>query len=281
VQVTVGLLALAAGIAAAVAAGAPLAGRFDERPFAPLPAYAWLPGTGLSSAFLAAIPIGAILLLRKAIRDQNTRRLVGTAWDVATFWPRAFHPLAPPSYAERAVPELTFRVRHLLGAGHAVLLLGHSQGAVLSTAALAQLTGLSPDDRSRLSVITYGNPVANLYMRWFPRYVNRAVIDASRGVAASTDGSVTDADVPLVNYFRHTDPVGRRLYAAPATQSRPLAEDRWLPDPPINRRRRGYGEPRVRGHAHGGYVRQKTFAEYITAEVKRLNELASQTGSGP
>jgi hypothetical protein len=30
---------------------------------------------------------------------------VGVVWDVGTFWPRSAHPLAPPSYAELAVPQ--------------------------------------------------------------------------------------------------------------------------------------------------------------------------------
>jgi hypothetical protein len=274
----------AAALAAAAIAGTPLLKHFDERPAAPLPTLAWLPATGLSSAILAAIPIGAILLLRRAYRDQNTRRTVGTAWDVATFWPRAFHPLAPPSYAERAVPELTIRVKHLLRGGHAVLLLGHSQGAVLSTAALAQLGELDPQQRTRLSVITYGNPVAHLYMRWFPRYFNLKFITAIREAAGR--------EVPLVNFYRRTDPVGRELYrrqheGAPAPAQRvgetqnsappngaPPSIDRWLVDPPIDHHRIGYGEPQVRGHAHGGYTRQEPFSTYIASEVERLNHLA-------
>jgi hypothetical protein len=275
-QVTLGFVMFAVSLAAAAAAGAPLVKHFDERPVAPLLAFSWLPGTGLSSAILAAIPIGAILLVRRAYSDQNTRRTVGTAWDVATFWPRAFHPLAPPSYAERAVPELTIRIEHLLGGGHAVLLLGHSQGAVLSAAALAQLDQLDPEQRKRLSVITYGNPVAHLYMRWFPRYFNPEFVTAIRGTAGS--------EVPLVNFYRRTDPVGRELHrrhheGAPVPEQRVGAtqetDDRWLVDPPIDRRRIGYGEPQVRGHAHGGYVRQEPFSKYIVSEVKRLNDLAA------
>ena len=43
-------------------------------------------------------------------RNDTVRRSVGVLWDIGTFWPRAAHRLAPPSYAERAVPELQTRV---------------------------------------------------------------------------------------------------------------------------------------------------------------------------
>ena len=48
-------------------------------------------------------------------RNDLVRRSVGVVWDVGTFWPRTAHPLAPPSYAERAVPELQTRTAGLLG----------------------------------------------------------------------------------------------------------------------------------------------------------------------
>ncbi|WP_435817699.1 hypothetical protein [Micromonospora parva] len=53
---------------------------------------------------------------------------------LGTFWPGAAHPFAPPCYAERAVPELTCRITHLVNSGNAVVLTGHSHGSVLLAA---------------------------------------------------------------------------------------------------------------------------------------------------
>ena len=50
---------------------------------------------------------------RKGWRGLDSRRHIGVVWDVGTFWPRAYHPLAPPSYTERAVPELQRRLWYI------------------------------------------------------------------------------------------------------------------------------------------------------------------------
>lgn len=319
-----------------------LRGGLPEHPIPAVPD--WLPlvpNAGLASTLLTAIPVASALILRQGMRDQNTRRLVAAAWDVGTFWPRTFHPLAPPSYAERAIPEIVTRVSGLLKGGHAVALLGHSQGAVLVTAAAAQLAHLPREEQERLSIVTYGNPVANLYMRWFPLFVNTELltrINANRVAGGKPQR--------WVNFFRYTDPIGRELFrsaplppwkavkseaaaaldkggaaaldprgaraaaldkaeaaaavadprgaaaataaavgvagAAPGNQpERPVftvtgsdAVDCWLPDPPTDLSRPGDTMPRVRGHSHGGYVRQSPFDTYLRAEIRRLDPLA-------
>src|SRR5262249_4651763 len=152
-------------VAAAVVLFAPVVGQFDRRPAARAFTGWWVPREAFASTVLSLVPVASVLLVRQAIRSSGTRRLIAIAWDIATFSPRAFHPLAPPSYAERAVPELHLRVRHLLNRGHTVLLLGHSQGSVLVTATLAGLHDLSAGARRRLAVVTYGNPLRRLYMR--------------------------------------------------------------------------------------------------------------------
>jgi hypothetical protein len=258
---------VAVGVAAVVARW--LSGMDDVvRPAAePLPSIGNFPIEGITTTLLTMVPIASVLLLRQVITSPGFRRTVGVAWDVATFWPRAFHPLAPPSYAERAVPELTMRIRGLLARGNAVLLAGHSQGAVLTVAAVAQLTDLPAEQRCRFSVITYGNPVVNLYQRWFPTYVNGPLIQRVGAVPSR-----------WVNFFRYTDPIGRELFgpyrrdagAVPPVTVPEESGDCWLPDPPTDLRRPGDADPAVRGHGHDGYVRQSAFREHLSAEARRL-----------
>ena len=119
-------------------------------------------------------------------RHDTVRRSIGVIWDVGTFWPRAAHPLAPPSYAERAVPQLQTRAAGLMALPHddprrmdAVILSGHSQGAVLCAAAVLQLPARW---RRRTWLFSYGCQLNRLYGRVFPAYFGperlRAVSDS-------------------------------------------------------------------------------------------------------
>ncbi|MFJ5558770.1 hypothetical protein ACIQCD_15500 [Streptomyces sp. NPDC093250] len=119
----------------------------------------WLIGLG----FLLLVACG-----RRAYKDASARRTIGILWDVGTFWPRAAHPFAPPCYAERAVPDLTWRIATWTrSTGGRLVLSGHSQGSVLAAAAAWQLT---PSTRRRVALLTYGSPLERLYGRWFPAH---------------------------------------------------------------------------------------------------------------
>ena len=89
--------------------------------------------------FIAGLVLPALMaFLYAAWSDPTKRRTIGVLWDVGTFWPRSYHPLSPPCYTERAVPELQRRMWWLHDNGGRVMLVAHSQGAVLATAALVQ-----------------------------------------------------------------------------------------------------------------------------------------------
>ncbi|MFJ9037384.1 hypothetical protein ACIRF8_12455 [Streptomyces sp. NPDC102406] len=146
----------------------------------------WLIGVG----FLLFVTWG-----RRAYKDPSARRTIGILWDVGTFWPRAAHPFAPPCYAERAVPDLTWRMAAWTRAtGGRLILSGHSQGSVLAAAAAWQL---HPSVRKRVGLLTYGSPLERLYGRWFPAHFGPAAL-------ASLHRQVDC----WRNLHRRTDPIG-------------------------------------------------------------------------
>ncbi|MEU0070151.1 hypothetical protein ABZ027_11505 [Streptomyces sp. NPDC006332] len=144
------------------------------------------------------IGLGFILFVtwgRRAYKDPSARRTIGILWDVGTFWPRAAHPFAPPCYAERAVPDLTWRMATWTRAtGGRLVISGHSQGSVLAAAAAWQLT---PSVRRRVALLTYGSPLERLYGRWFPAHFGPAALSALH----------QDVDC-WRNLYRSTDPIG-------------------------------------------------------------------------
>ncbi|WP_107104058.1 hypothetical protein, partial [Streptomyces niveiscabiei] len=141
-------------------------------------------------AFLTFVTWG-----RRAYKDPNARRTIGILWDVGTFWPRAAHPFAPPCYAERAVPDLTWRMTTWTRAtGGRLVISGHSQGSVLAAAAAWQL---EPADRKRVALLTYGSPIERLYGRWFPAHFGPDSLKALH----------EDVDC-WRNLYRLTDPIG-------------------------------------------------------------------------
>ncbi|MEU5098234.1 hypothetical protein [Streptomyces sp. NPDC020996] len=183
-------------------AGALLGAQFTEKAPGQAAGHAptFVQGAAATSQALGSwlIGFGFILFVtwgRRAYKDASARRTIGILWDVGTFWPRAAHPFAPPCYAERAVPDLTWRMAAWTRAtGGRLVLSGHSQGSVLAAAAAWQL---GPADRKRIALLTYGSPLERLYGRWFPAHF---------GPAALT-GLHHEVDC-WRNLYRPTDPIG-------------------------------------------------------------------------
>ncbi|KAF4409481.1 hypothetical protein GCU69_08795 [Streptomyces lycii] len=146
----------------------------------------WLMGLG----FILFIAGG-----RRAYKDASARRTIGILWDVGTFWPRAAHPFAPPCYAERAVPDLSWRMDTWTRlTGGRLVISGHSQGSVLAAAAVWQL---DPGTRRRVALLTYGSPLERLYGRWFPAYFGPGPLHALHSEIHCWR-----------NLWRETDPIG-------------------------------------------------------------------------
>ncbi|MEU9308550.1 hypothetical protein [Streptomyces sp. NPDC048256] len=165
------------------------------------------------------IGLGFVLFVtwgRRAYKDASARRTIGILWDVGTFWPRAAHPFAPPCYAERAVPDLTWRMAGWTRAtGGRLVISGHSQGSVLAAAAAWQL---KPSDRKRVALLTYGSPIERLYGRWFPAHFGPAALAALHEDIACWR-----------NLYRLTDPIGGPVRLAgddcgPQVDREPLAD---------------------------------------------------------
>ncbi|PZT70106.1 hypothetical protein DN402_30845 [Streptomyces sp. SW4] len=164
------------------------------------------------------IGLGFILFVtwgRRAYKDASARRTIGILWDVGTFWPRAAHPFAPPCYAERAVPDLTWRMATWTRAtGGRLVISGHSQGSVLAAAAAWQL---APSARRRVALLTYGSPLERLYGRWFPAHFGPEAL-----------GSLHAEVDCWRNLYRLTDPIGGPVRLSgdrgPAVDREPLKD---------------------------------------------------------
>ena len=232
----------------------------------------------VASWIALGVALGAFIAVRSGLKDHALRTRVGIVWDVASFWPRSFHPFAPPAYAVRAVPEIQSRITEIATnaletpAGDpgqkptagAAILSGHSQGSVLSLAAIASLRA---DVWPRVRLVTHGSPLTRFYSRFFPRYFPRSLFDyCAQGLGPTRDV----ADAGWLNYWRLTDPIGNPVYGAqerphPADHPSPalvadldLSETgaRELPDvrlaDPLEEVARFQLDPEARGHS--GYM---------------------------
>nr|MDT0662277.1 hypothetical protein [Micromonospora sp. DSM 115978] len=211
----------------------------------------------LGSYLAAAIPVAVILLLRRGWRNLHSRRRIGVLWDVLTFWPRAYHPLAPPAYSERAVPEVQRRLWRIHSSGGRVVVTSHSQGTVIAVAALLQARNRPDDDV--VTLVTFGSPLRTLYGWAFPAYFNDDVL---RRLVSADDGSPVYA---WRNFSYRTDYIGGPVLGGPASTE----VDVELPDPPTCWHI--FGQPKPAPTRHSGYWSDPA----MWRQVDRLAEAAA------
>ncbi len=180
---------------------------------------------GLASWLLVGIAFLVIWLVRGAQKDTGLRRAIGTLWEITGFFPRRFHPMSPPSYGERSVPELRQRLLALTEGSRRVLLLAHSQGTLLCSAVLESLLG--GDTRSRLGrirYVTYGCMLQRSYGRSFPHLVRPDDLYELKAELERLDREAQFRDFPLpqdpetpgwMNFGRTTDYLGGRMFVEP------------------------------------------------------------------
>ena len=238
--------------------------------------------------------LGLVWLASKLRTSGETARGVGILWDLTTFWPRAAHPLAPPCYAERVVPELITRIKWALkepgpdqrewGGATGVIVSAHSQGSTIAVAALSRLEN---DELKRVRLVTYGSQLRTWYGRIFPGVFGPASLgneptagpttvgngwpdvqkDPPVGVelpASKFEGSLRSrlepqgSDTPRwVNLFRRTDPIGFRVFSDhdSTDHDRPVLE---VPTSP-------HGDPGPKVMAHSGYPHTPEYLEVVAA----------------
>jgi len=190
---------------------------------------------GIAIAGLA-LP-AAMAFLVSAWSDPAKRRTIGILWDVGTFWPRSYHPLSPPCYTERAIPELQRRMWWLHDNGGRVMLTAHSQGTILAAAALVQPDCRPEDDQPAL--ITFGSPLCKLYSWGFPGYVDRTLLEKLEpgGIGALKGWR---------NFYYPTDPIGGSV--APDLSGRDQVDQKFL-DPADCYYVYGQAPPASQGHS--------------------------------
>jgi hypothetical protein len=206
---------------------------------------------GFGVVVLAALAGGLLGEVYQAARNPNSARKLGGFSDLACFWPREAHPVVPPCYALKVVPELAARAaEYLAEPSTRVVLTGHSQGSVLVAVAASRLLAiLPPQQTERLGVVVAGSPIQTAYVRAFPAVLGYA------GLAEL----YTDLGGRWRSLCRGTDPIGggvttwnRQVFhgqligvglvpdaqsgALPAATVSPtgalvLGGDHWLPDP--------------------------------------------------
>jgi hypothetical protein len=229
---------------------------------------------------LSLFVLGLLWVGRQAYRNPAQRRTVGIVWDLGTFWPRAVHPLAPPCYAERAVPDLIGRLQYLTGTGEegaeqgtgTVLLSCHSQGSVLGAVVLMQTETTTS---ARTAFLTYGCPLARLYGRFFPAYFSPQALDRLGGFLhdprSGAHAAGRRAGWRWRNLHRPSDPIGGAVFVEHAL----LAGRAWsdtgdvdqpLQDPVFARRPGDPCYPPIRGHSN--YFADPAFARTADALLR-------------
>jgi hypothetical protein len=213
---------------------------------------------GIALAGLVLPALAAFLY--SAWNDPAKRRTIGVLWDVGTFWPRSYHPLSPPCYTERAIPDLQRRMWWLHDNGGRVVLVGHSQGAVLATAALLQ-PDCRPVGGEQPALVTFGSPVGKLYGWGFPAYFDAALVSPLVPGGGQPSG--------WRNFYYPTDPIG-----GPVTRGLPetvqVQVDTEFLDPADCYYVYGQAPPAAQGHS--GYWADRRVWDLI-------NELAA-SGNG-
>jgi hypothetical protein len=220
---------------------------------------------------LPALALVLFQLVRKG--RKGARTFASTLWDVFTFWPRRFSPLAVRPYSERAVPELQGRILHHTKNKKEpcpLVLAVHSQGSVLAFAALSPL---SAEQLQRVALVTYGSPISSIYAMFFPAYFGKEEVVALRDKLPKLPGGLAG----WRNFYRRTDPIGGPVFAdtdTPAHDTEVLDPFRGpaadLADSTPPRERDAAPWLRVSGHSY--YEQEPALKEWVRGVRSALDQ---------
>jgi hypothetical protein len=149
----------------------------------------------------AALAAGLVVLVAAAYRNRQLRRAVAILWDVVTFWPRANHPLTPPSYGARTVWDVRLRLHGFRRAAIPAVLVAHSQGTVIAAATLLQ----AHMDTEHYPLLTFGSPLRRLYAQNFPAYFGVETLQRLRHWQLLPNEQ-------WINLWCLTDPIGAWIF---------------------------------------------------------------------
>ena len=172
---------------------------------------------------LIALMFSLVFLARGAFRDASVQRSVNIVWDIVAFWPHAVHPFIPTPYSLRTVGDLADRIRHHSDQprgtdGRDVVVCGHSQGSLVSFAAMNLL---SENECDRVGLLTYGSQLRLIFARAFPMYVN---YDAIHHLHGRLNGA-------WLNLYRDTDPLAGPVLSWHHLNEGAAATSGHFPDP--------------------------------------------------
>lgn len=185
---------------------------------------------GLMKA-LGLILVGALLLRRPKSVSTAIRDVLSRLGDVAGFWSPDIHPLAGTSYRPDVLSGIDIAVNKAENGDHPIVLVGHSQGSVVSAWYVAVLgwsdwkalsdvdiaarfslpvgteadRDIVPAVSLRPSLITCGSPLDSLYATFFPQYFPPGFFERTERNAAGHQ---------WVNFWRQTDPIATPLLHA-------------------------------------------------------------------
>jgi hypothetical protein len=170
-----------------------------------------------------------VTISRGAFKNAGLRRGINIVWDIFSFWPHAVHPFVPRPYSRWTVVELRNRIRFHLGGSAGVpaefsdppgapevVVCAHSQGTLITLAAMMQLTQA---ERDRVAFLSCGSQLRVIYPRAFPAYVSLPTLtwlfDSLNGRWVNLY-RVTDPLAGPVLSWKHDETGSRHLPLAPS-----------------------------------------------------------------